>query len=90
MSNESLANLLKEERRFAPPADLAAAANVTEAAYAQADADRLGFWAEQARRLTWDTEPTETLDWSNPPFAKWFADGKLNVAYNCVDRHVEA
>ncbi|MGW3322547.1 acetate--CoA ligase [Streptomyces virginiae] len=90
VSNESLANLLKEERRFAPPADLAAAANVTEAAYAQADADRLGFWAEQARRLTWATEPTETLDWTNPPFAKWFADGKLNVAYNCVDRHVEA
>ncbi|WP_030678801.1 acetate--CoA ligase [Streptomyces rimosus] len=89
MSNESLANLLKEERRFAPPADLAANANVTAAAYEQAAADRLGFWAAQARRLTWATEPTETLDWSNPPFAKWFADGKLNVAYNCVDRHVE-
>ncbi|GAA1963640.1 acetate--CoA ligase [Kitasatospora viridis] len=90
MSNESLANLLKEERRFAPPAELAAAANVTEAAYAQASEDRLGFWAEQARRLTWAVEPTETLDWSKPPFAKWFADGQLNVAYNCVDRHVEA
>ncbi len=89
VSNESLANLLKEERRFAPPADLAANANVTAAAYEQAAADRLGFWAAQARRLTWATEPTETLDWSNPPFAKWFADGKLNVAYNCVDRHVE-
>jgi acetyl-CoA synthetase len=90
VSNESLANLLKEERRFAPPAELAAHANVTAAAYEQARADRLGFWAEQARRLSWGTEPTETLDWSNPPFAKWFADGKLNVAYNCVDRHVEA
>ncbi|MBK3626966.1 acetate--CoA ligase [Streptomyces sp. MBT49] len=90
MSNESLANLLKEERRFAPPADLAAAANVTAEAYEQAKADRLGFWAEQARRLTWAKEPTETLDWSNPPFAKWFKDGELNVAYNCVDRHVEA
>ncbi|MFF4696501.1 acetate--CoA ligase [Streptomyces chattanoogensis] len=89
MSNESLANLLKEERRFAPPADLAASANITAAAYEQAAADRLGFWAEQAKRLTWAVEPSETLDWSNPPFAKWFADGKLNVAYNCVDRHVE-
>lgn len=89
VSNESLANLLKEERRFPPPADLAANANVTAAAYEQAAADRLGFWAEQARRLTWQTPPTETLDWSNAPFAKWFADGKLNVAYNCVDRHVE-
>ncbi|MDT0456784.1 acetate--CoA ligase [Streptomyces sp. DSM 41527] len=89
MSNESLANLLKEERRFAPPADLAANANVTAAAYEQAAADRLGFWAEQAERLSWETAPTQTLDWSNAPFAKWFADGKLNVAYNCVDRHVE-
>ncbi|MGP3979108.1 acetate--CoA ligase [Streptomyces sp. 8N114] len=86
----SLSNLLKEERRFAPPAELATNANVTAAAYEQAKADRLGFWAEQARRLSWGTEPTETLDWSNPPFAKWFKDGKLNVAYNCVDRHVEA
>lgn len=89
VSNESLANLLKEERRFAPPADLAAHANVTAEAYEQARADRLGFWATQARRLSWETEPTEVLDWSNPPFAKWFADGRLNVAYNCVDRHVE-
>ncbi|MEU7180893.1 MULTISPECIES: acetate--CoA ligase [Streptomyces] len=89
MSNESLANLLKEERRFDPPADLAANANVTAAAYEQAAEDRLGFWAEQAKRLTWQTPPTQTLDWSNAPFAKWFADGKLNVAYNCVDRHVE-
>ncbi|SFL50332.1 acetyl-coenzyme A synthetase [Streptomyces pini] len=90
VSNESLANLLKEERRFAPPAELAANANVTAEAYERAKADRLGFWAEQARRLSWETEPTETLDWSNPPFAKWFKDGRLNVAHNCVDRHVEA
>ncbi|GAA2605931.1 acetate--CoA ligase [Streptomyces axinellae] len=93
MSNESsasLANLLKEERRFAPPADLAAHATAKAADYERAKADRLGFWAEQARRLSWGTEPAETLDWSNPPFAKWFKDGKLNVAYNCVDRHVEA
>ncbi|MFE2179115.1 acetate--CoA ligase [Streptomyces sp. NPDC059455] len=89
MSNESLANLLREERRFAPPAELTANANVTAEAYERAKVDRLGFWAEQARRLSWATAPTETLDWSNPPFAKWFADGKLNVAYNCVDRHVE-
>ncbi|MGW7695596.1 acetate--CoA ligase [Streptomyces asiaticus] len=89
MSNESLANLLREERRFAPPAELTANANVTAEAYERAKADRLGFWAEQARRLSWATPPTETLDWSNPPFAKWFADGKLNVAYNCVDRHVD-
>ncbi|WP_432746001.1 acetate--CoA ligase [Streptomyces sp. JH002] len=90
MGNESLVNLMTEERRFAPPAEVAADANVTAGAYAEAAEDRLGFWAEQARRLSWQNEPTEVLDWSNPPFAKWFADGKLNVAYNCVDRHVEA
>ncbi|WP_062210237.1 acetate--CoA ligase [Streptomyces sp. NBRC 109706] len=90
MSNESLANLMTESRRFAPPAEVVAGANVTAAAYDAAAEDRLGFWAEQAQRLSWAQEPTETLDWSNPPFAKWFADGKLNVAYNCVDRHVEA
>ncbi|MCI0383686.1 acetate--CoA ligase [Streptomyces sp. CNQ085] len=90
MSNESLANLLKEERRFAPTAEMAANANITAEAYERAKADRLDFWAEQARRLSWETEPTETLDWSNPPFAKWFKDGRLNVAHNCVDRHVEA
>ncbi|WP_254885604.1 acetate--CoA ligase [Streptomyces sp. NA02950] len=89
-TNESLANLLREERRFNPPAELAGTANITAEAYEKARADRLGFWAEQGRRLSWQTEPTQTLDWSNPPFAKWFADGRLNVAYNCVDRHVEA
>ena len=49
------------------------------------------FWAEQARRLVdWSTPFTEVLDDSNPPFYKWFADGELNVSYNCLDRHVEA
>ncbi len=90
VSNESLANLMSEERSFPPPPALAAEANVTASAYEAAAEDRTAFWAEQARRLSWSTEPTETLDWSNPPFAKWFADGRLNVAYNCVDRHVEA
>ena len=58
--------------------------------YEQAAADFEAFWAEQAKRISWDTEPTQVLDWSNPPFAKWFADGTLNAAYNCLDRHVEA
>jgi acetyl-CoA synthetase len=86
---EALSNLMHEERRFDPPAELAANANLKADAYERAAADFEGFWAEQAKRLTWATEPTETLDWSNPPFAKWYADGKLNAAYNCVDRHVE-
>ncbi|MGH3646563.1 MAG: acetate--CoA ligase [Micromonosporaceae bacterium] len=86
----ALENLLSETRRFDPPAELAAAANVKADAYEAATKDRLGFWAEQAQRLHWDTPHTEVLDWSKPPFAKWFVGGKLNAAYNCVDRHVEA
>ena len=58
--------------------------------YLEAGADRLGFWANQARNLHWHKPFTKTLDWSNPPFAKWFDDGKLNASYNCLDRHVEA
>ncbi|MBC7373143.1 MAG: acetate--CoA ligase [Frankiales bacterium] len=81
--------LSKEDRRFEPPADLAASANVTAAAYEQAGADRLGFWAEQAGRLEWATPWTQVLDWQ-PPYAKWFVGGELNVAVNCVDRHVAA
>ncbi|MDG4763375.1 acetate--CoA ligase [Solwaraspora sp. WMMD406] len=88
--SETLENLLQESRRFEPPAELAGAANVTAAAYDTAAADRLAFWADQARRLHWAKEWDQVLDWSNPPFAKWFVGGQLNVAYNCLDRHVEA
>ena len=78
-----------EDRSFPPPDRLAAHANVGPEVYDEASADRLAFWAKQARRLTWTQEWDEVLDWSNPPFAKWFVGGKLNVAYNCVDRHGE-
>jgi acetyl-CoA synthetase len=87
--DETLSNLLHEERRFPPPASFAAAANVTAAAYDEAAADRLGFWATQAERLTWDTRWSEVLDWSGAPVSRWFVGGRLNVAYNCVDRHVQ-
>jgi acetyl-CoA synthetase len=90
VSDDALSNLLKEDRRFPPPPELAANANVTEETYQRAEADFDGFWAEQAARLSWGKEPTEVLDWSNPPFAKWYADGTVNAAYNCLDRHVEA
>ncbi|SOC47544.1 acetyl-coenzyme A synthetase [Blastococcus aggregatus] len=76
-------------RTFSPPEAIAARANVGPEIYEEAAADRLAFWAKQARRLTWTQDWDEVLDWSNPPFAKWFVGGKLNVAYNCVDRHVE-
>ncbi|MGH3503937.1 MAG: AMP-binding protein, partial [Nocardioidaceae bacterium] len=88
--SEALSNLLHEQRRFPPPPELAADANVTGDVYAEAEADPVAFWESQARRLHWDSEWDQALDWSNPPFAKWFAGGTLNTAYNCVDRHVEA
>jgi acetyl-CoA synthetase len=74
-----------------PPADdFAEQANATAALYDRAEEDRLAFWAEQANRLAWATPFTEVLDWSEAPVAKWFVGGRLNVAYNCVDRHVQA
>src|SRR3954468_169281 len=88
--SETLENLYSETRQFPPPAELAANANVTASAYEEAAADRLAYWATQAQRLSWAREWDEVLDWSKPPFAKWFVGGRLNVAYNCLDRHVEA
>ena len=86
----SIDSLLHESRRFAPSPEFAANAIAKPELYEAAASDRLGFWADQARRLHWHEPFSTTLDWSNPPFAKWFADGKLNVAYNCLDRHVLA
>ena len=89
MTESSLSALSSESRRFAPPDDLVALANVSASAYDQAAGDRLAFWAEQAARLQWATPWSEVLDWQ-PPFATWFGGGTLNVAVNCVDRHVAA
>jgi acetyl-CoA synthetase len=87
--DDSLAALLHEKRRFDPPPGFAEQANVRGDVYARAEADPVGFWEEQARALSW-AEPWRTaLEW-DPPYAKWFVGGRLNVAYNCVDRHVEA
>ncbi len=88
--SETLANLLHESRQFPPPAALAEQANVTANAYEEAATDRLAFWERQADRLHWHRRWDQVLDWSNPPFAKWFVGGQLNMAYNCLDRHVEA
>src|SRR5262249_51385207 len=88
--SETLANLLNETRQFPPPPGLATSANVKADAYEEAKADRLGFWETQARRLSWAKEWDQALDWSNPPFAKWFVGGQLNVAYNCLDAQIEA
>ncbi|WP_397420134.1 acetate--CoA ligase [Protaetiibacter sp. SSC-01] len=88
MSQNSIDSLLTETRRFAPSPEFAATRVAGPELYKNAAADRLAYWGDRARELHWH-KPFETvLDWSNPPFAKWFADGKLNVAYNCLDRHV--
>src|SRR5690554_2994959 len=89
--SNSIESLLNETRHFPPPSEFASASVASPELYEKAAAGRVEFWAEQARNLLhWHKPFTETLDWSNPPFAKWFADGKLNVAYNCLDRHVLA
>ncbi|PRY65383.1 acetyl-coenzyme A synthetase [Glaciihabitans tibetensis] len=91
MSRNSIDSLLLETRRFAPPPEFAANAIADADLYERAAQDRVQFWADTARELLhWHDPFTQTLDWSNPPFAKWFADGTLNVAYNCLDRHVLA
>jgi acetyl-CoA synthetase len=87
---QTLSNLMREERTFEPPETLAEQANVTAAAYDEAAEDRLAFWAKAAERISWEKPFEEVLDWSDPPFAKWFVGGTLNASYNCVDRHVEA
>lgn len=83
-------HLLTETRRFAPSPEFAQQAVGDADLYRRAAEDRLEFWADQARQLEWKRPFTKVLDWSNPPFATWFEDGELNVAYNCLDRHVEA
>jgi acetyl-CoA synthetase len=88
---ERLEGLLQVDT-FAPPAGFAARAQVRDpAVYEQAGADPEAWWATQAReRLHWDTPFSAVLDDTNPPFYTWFADGTINVSYNCLDRHVLA
>jgi acetyl-CoA synthetase len=82
-------NLLSEERTFAPDQAFTAQANATSDLYAEAEADPEAFWARLAReRIDWYEDFQTTLEW-DLPFAKWFVGGKLNLAYNCIDRHVE-
>ncbi|MBA3278512.1 MAG: acetate--CoA ligase, partial [Geodermatophilaceae bacterium] len=87
--NPALSNLSHETRHFDPPRGFRAQANVHQDAYDEAAADWLAFWEKQAERLEWAQKWDATLDW-DPPFAKWFLGGKLNVAVNCLDRHVAA
>jgi acetyl-CoA synthetase len=88
--SQKIESLMQESRLFAPSTSFATRAVGQASLYTEAQADRLGFWANQARNLHWHTPFTRTLDWSEAPVAKWFDDGQLNVAYNCLDRHVLA
>jgi acetyl-CoA synthetase len=87
MTNQ-LDTLLTEARRFPPPPHFAAQALARPDLYERAKRDRLAFWAEQALALDWLAPWNRVLEW-NPPHAKWFVGGKLNVAANCLDRHLE-
>ncbi|MDO4897782.1 MAG: acetate--CoA ligase [Rothia sp. (in: high G+C Gram-positive bacteria)] len=81
---------MTENTVFIPSAEFSAQANAQPGIYEEAATKGSEFWAEQARELlTWYKPFTQTLDWSNPPFATWFTDGELNACYNAVDRHVE-
>ena len=92
----NIESVLTETRLFPPSADFIAQANVHgmegyHALCENADKDYEGFWAGLAREfMSWKTPFTRTLDESNAPFYKWFADGELNVSYNCLDRHLQA
>ncbi len=90
IGHEEIEALLAENRHFPPPAEFAEHAIVNSPEiYAEASADLEGFWAKEAQNLDW-FEPWETvLDWQ-VPYAKWFDGGKINVSYNCLDRHVNA
>ena len=86
--SDQLATLLDEQRRFPPSASFAAAANATADLFTEAAADREAFWARQAATLEWFKPWTKILEW-NPPHAKWFSGGQLNVSTNCLDRHLK-
>jgi acetyl-CoA synthetase len=91
MAEPTIEDYYTEDRTFPPPAGFAAGALVSDRSlYDEADADPDAFWARQARELlTWFDDFDTVLEWELP-FARWFVGGRLNVAYNCLDRHVDA
>ena len=95
MSNQSIESVLHETRLFPPSAEFVKQANVSgmeayDALCAEAQKDLTGFWARLAREhVLWHQPFTKILDESNAPFFRWFADGKLNASYNCLDRHLK-
>ena len=89
MSDQTLENLLAENREFAPTSEFIQQANAHAELYIEAEQNRLDFWNRQASYLLWDKPWTQTLDWSQAPVSQWFVNGMLNVSVNCLDRHVD-
>src|SRR3954454_7455564 len=84
---------MSDQDVFPPPKHFAEQAHIRSMAeyerlYRAATDDPEEFWAEQAEQLHWFTKWSKVLDWSRPPYAKWFVGGKLNASYNCLDRHL--
>lgn len=94
MSQPTIESILKEKRQFHPSAEFAQNAQIKsleeyQQLYEKAKADPQGFWAELAEQeLDWFEKWDRVLDWE-PPFAKWFVGGKINISYNCLDRHLK-
>jgi len=90
---KTITSMLDERRVFPPPKEFSEKAYIKsmeeyKELYKKAEEDLEGFWAEQAEIIHWFKKWDKVLDW-NPPFAKWFVGGKTNIAYNCLDRHLE-
>ena len=88
----AIESILHESRMFNPPKEFAERAHIKSLAEyericSEAAADPEGFWAEQAHDIHWFRKWDKVLDWKEP-FAKWFVGGKLNISYNCLDRHL--
>lgn len=95
MSQPTIESILQEHRLFPPSAEFSQRARIGSLAayqdlYDRAKADPEAFWADLATsELHWFQPWDQVLDWSNPPFAQWFVNGKINLSYNCLDRHLD-
>jgi acetyl-CoA synthetase len=92
--SDTIESALHEDRHFPPPQSFVANARLqpadAEALYKKAEEDHEGFWCDLARqKITWNTDFTVGLDDSRAPHYAWFTDGRMNVSYNCIDRHLE-
>ncbi|AUC60892.1 acetyl-CoA synthetase Acs [Cyanobacterium sp. HL-69] len=94
MSQPTIESILKEKRTFKPSAEFASKATIDswekyQELYQKASENPSEFWGELAEsELDWFEKWDQVLDWSNPPFAKWFVNGKINISHNCLDRHL--